>query len=227
MEQDFLDYLNAAYDGVNFNFISENETKNWPYNEIRNSQFVDDYYLTEHYNGAKVVGIIQVNIDAYLNGTFIAGILYSPLVSISISGNGSVLTYSNNLSSQMPKCVNKNCEIPFPEEDNVVLTAVPANGYLLAGWGGDCAGCGKNTECTITMDADRTCNATFVALRPDISVSPGSYDFGTVRVGQQRGEGLRGAECGRGGPQHHRGFHHRNGRLGVFHLGGPLQRHHS
>ena len=182
-EQEFIEEITAAYD-TEFTFISSNETKLWPYNEaIRDSSFLTSYQFTELYKGMKSIGIIDIEINATLNGTLITGVLYSPLLEINISGNGSVLAYSNNLSSQMPECADINCEIPFPEEDSVLLTAVPANGYLFFGWDGDCAECENNTECTITMDTDKTCNAIFRALEPDISVSPTSYDFGMVQVG--------------------------------------------
>jgi uncharacterized repeat protein (TIGR02543 family) len=42
------------------------------------------------------------------------------------------------------------------------LTAVPVEGYRFTGWGGDCAGCGTNSTCTINMDADKSCFANFV-----------------------------------------------------------------
>jgi len=44
----------------------------------------------------------------------------------------------------------------------ITLTAVPDTGYRFTGWGGDCAGCGTNSECTINMDADKSCFANFV-----------------------------------------------------------------
>jgi uncharacterized repeat protein (TIGR02543 family) len=44
----------------------------------------------------------------------------------------------------------------------ITLNAVPDTGYRFTGWGGDCAGCGTNSTCTINMDADKSCSANFV-----------------------------------------------------------------
>ncbi|MFZ8785232.1 InlB B-repeat-containing protein, partial [Thermocrinis sp.] len=43
----------------------------------------------------------------------------------------------------------------------ITLTAVPDTNYRFTGWGGDCAGCGTNSTCTINMDADKSCFANF------------------------------------------------------------------
>ena len=75
------------------------------------------------------------------------------------------------------------CSAQFDNGTEVTLTAIASTGSEFSGWGGDCAVCGNNTDCTITVNADKACNATFVTLEPDIEVLPTSYDFGTVRVG--------------------------------------------
>jgi hypothetical protein len=72
----------------------------------------------------------------------------------------------------------------------VTLTATPDVGYLFAGWGGDLTGSANPT--TLTLDADKSVTATFVASQVtlstttvgsgSVSLSPpgGTYDAGTV-----------------------------------------------
>ena len=54
-----------------------------------------------------------------------------------------------------------DCTESYMDGTDVVLTAMPAAGYIFAGWDGDCAGCAGNRECTVTMTDDRHCQATF------------------------------------------------------------------
>ena len=59
--------------------------------------------------------------------------------------------------------VGSMCSVDFANGTTVMLTATPNTGHVFAGWGGDCADCGTNTTCTITMNANKTCTANFIA----------------------------------------------------------------
>lgn len=50
----------------------------------------------------------------------------------------------------------------FDEGSSVTLTATPASGWELSGWGDDCAT--ATTTCTLTMDAGQTASATFTPV---------------------------------------------------------------
>lgn len=56
-----------------------------------------------------------------------------------------------------------SCTASFPTGTTVTLTAVPASGFLFSGWSGACSGTGL---CVVTMNADKTVSALFVALPP-------------------------------------------------------------
>jgi PKD repeat protein len=54
-----------------------------------------------------------------------------------------------------------DCSETYDEGTVVILTASADANSVFSGWGGDCSGCGTNASCDITMDADKTCTATF------------------------------------------------------------------
>ncbi|MFN3480867.1 MAG: SBBP repeat-containing protein, partial [Thermodesulfovibrionales bacterium] len=75
-----------------------------------------------------------------------------------------------------------DCSEPYASGTVVTLTATPNAGSTFAGWSGDCTDIGNN-QAQVTMDADKSCTATFNLAFPNISVSPTSHNFGTVNVG--------------------------------------------
>ena len=54
-----------------------------------------------------------------------------------------------------------DCTTDYADGTDVTLYAEADAGYALSNWQGDCSSC-RGISCTITMDADRTCSATFV-----------------------------------------------------------------
>lgn len=73
-----------------------------------------------------------------------------------------------------------NCSAVYGSGDIVILTAAPAAGWVFGGWSGDCAG--NNTSATITLSAESSCSATFVAI-PALDISPAAVDFGVRVIG--------------------------------------------
>jgi uncharacterized repeat protein (TIGR02543 family) len=55
------------------------------------------------------------------------------------------------------------CEADFNENTLVTLTATPGSFSTFAGWSGDCSG--TNPTIQVTMDANKTCTATFTAWK--------------------------------------------------------------
>jgi len=54
----------------------------------------------------------------------------------------------------------EGCTAEFSENTQVTLSAIAAEGYQFAGWTGDCEDC-EDTNCSITMNSDKACNANF------------------------------------------------------------------
>ena len=79
----------------------------------------------------------------------------NPTLIVKVSGSGKVTSEPDGIN-----CPNI-CTTAFAPSSEVTLYAQADEGYRFSGWSGDCAGCGNNTECTITMDSDKTCTAGF------------------------------------------------------------------
>jgi hypothetical protein len=54
------------------------------------------------------------------------------------------------------------------------------NGFVLAAWGGDCAGTANTSNCIVTMDAQKNVTATFSNMQPLTVTNTGG---GVVRAG--------------------------------------------
>ena len=70
------------------------------------------------------------------------------------------------------------CTAQMPVEASVTLSATPAAGYYLVGWGGACSG--NASSCTVTMSAARTVTASFALITHALSVTPSGNGVGTV-----------------------------------------------
>ena len=70
-------------------------------------------------------------------------------------------------------CPADTCSASVPTGTVVNLTAVPDAGYLFAGWGGDCSAAGTATTLALTMDAAKSCAASFAAAPHAVAISVG------------------------------------------------------
>ena len=76
-------------------------------------------------------------------------------LSLNIEGEGKVTSTPEGIDC------GSDCNETFGRGESVVLKAEPGEGYTFKGWDDDCAVCGDSAECSITMDSDKLCKATF------------------------------------------------------------------
>ena len=50
---------------------------------------------------------------------------------------------------------------PYHQDVTVTLEVMAVGTTTFSSWGGDCAGCGTNPSCELTMDTDKNCTVTF------------------------------------------------------------------
>ena len=100
-------------------------------------------------------GIVDVVADVSCTATFVAvtpPATHTLTVLFLGAGTGFVTSNPPNLGV----CTG-DCSADFPDGTEVILQARPDGTF--GGWGGDCSGGGFST--TVTLDADKTCTATF------------------------------------------------------------------
>ena len=91
------------------------------------------------------------------------------------SGNGTVASDPPGIGC------GSTCSAQFDENTQITLTATPGTGSNFIGWAGDCAACGANSTCTITMDSDKTCTAKFVTSIPGDCNNDGQVSIDEVQ----------------------------------------------
>ncbi len=107
-----------------------------------------------------------------------AGICPVQTYNLAVSKGG---TGSGTITSS-PAGINcgGTCNADFNDGTVVTLTAAADASSTFAIWGGDCSSCGSNTTCNITMDANKTCTATFTLNQYTITANATGTGAGTV-----------------------------------------------
>jgi len=89
-------------------------------------------------------------------------------LTVTKSGNGSGTVFATGalFGTEAGFDCGNVCEGTFDIGSTVTLTAAPDGASIFSGGAGDCSSCGSNTTCDITMDADKSCAATFAQNPP-------------------------------------------------------------
>lgn len=88
-------------------------------------------------------------------------------LTVTQTGSGTVTSAPPGISTSG---ATPSTNASFPDGTVVTLTATPAAGWRVQGWGGACAAAGTATVCQVTMTAARTVTVTFqeVSLTPPV-----------------------------------------------------------
>lgn len=88
-------------------------------------------------------------------------------LTVTQTGSGTVTSAPPGISTS---AATPSANANFPDGTVVTLTATPAQGWRVQGWGGACVGAGTATQCQVTMTAARTVTVTFqeVSLNPPV-----------------------------------------------------------
>jgi uncharacterized delta-60 repeat protein len=99
-------------------------------------------------------------------------IFYNPgeTLSVAKAGNGAGTVTSDPAGI----ACGSACVHTFARGATVTLTAAPDGGHFFGGWAGDCAACGTNPNCDVTMSAARSCSTTFYSGGPGEASKGGS-----------------------------------------------------
>jgi phage baseplate assembly protein gpV len=104
---------------------------------------------------------LTMDADKTASATFVA---IPHTLNVSLTGSGQVTSADGGIA-----CPG-DCIQVYDEGTSVTLTATPDSGFSFTGWGGDCTSFGTD-PCALTMDADKTASATFVAIPHTLNVS--------------------------------------------------------
>jgi hypothetical protein len=110
--------------------------------------------------GASASGVELTDVELGLTG---------PTLTVTKIGTGTVTSIPAGIDC------GADCSEIYASDTPVTLTAFPATGSTFVGWSGDCAADG-----TVTLDADKTCTATFNLITYTLTVTKTGTGAGTV-----------------------------------------------
>ncbi len=92
---------------------------------------------------------------------------------------------TDNVISSNPAGIDcgADCVGEYDTGTVVTLTASINEGSVFGGWGGDCASCGTNKTCQVTMNNDKNCTAAFNPIQRTLTVYKAGTGYGTVNTG--------------------------------------------
>ena len=96
------------------------------------------------------------------------------ILNVTVTGAGSGTVTSSPSGISCPS----DCSASYDAGTVVTLTAAAASGSTFAGWSGDCSGNGRTAS--VTMDAARSCTATFDVSQATLYMSVPGTGWGTV-----------------------------------------------
>ncbi len=116
----------------------------------------------------------NVNCSLTVNKNFLCTATFSDVSKYTLSvvkkGSGKGTVKSNPAGIYCgPDCSEDSGE--FDKGSKIKLTATASDGSVFSGWGGACSDCGKNEECTVTLNSDLTCTAAFDTASQDVTLT--------------------------------------------------------
>jgi hypothetical protein len=103
-------------------------------------------------------------------------VLQSFALSVTQTGSGTVTSSPPGISTST---ATPSANAAFPSGTVVTLTATPAVGWRVQGWGGACIAAGSATQCEVTMSSIRTVTVTFQET-PQNPPTIGTYEIGLL-----------------------------------------------
>jgi hypothetical protein len=97
-------------------------------------------------------------------------------ISKSGSGSGSVVSRDGGIDC------GTDCEEDYSDDSTVSLAATPDAGSVFGGWRDDCAGCGQELSCNVTLTEDMSCSAVFEETVPIFTLSVSRTGTGNGRI---------------------------------------------
>ena len=135
---------------------------------------------------------VSMTSDKTVTATFTQQQQQQYTLTVTKSGTGSGTVTSN------PAGINcgSDCSETYSKVQKVKLTAKADADSIFNGWSG--GGYSGTRTCTVTVNTQITVTATFELKRPDISVSPDSLNFGSIKVGKGLSKTLKISNKGTG-----------------------------